>query len=65
MLLGYALTGDQLMEVAEKSEVLDLNEHYIGEEFARRCRNVIPNIEELKDKEWIGAFLQSRNDTTT
>ena len=64
MLLGYALTDDQLMELAEKSEVLDVDEHYIGEEFARRCRNVIPNPEELKDKEWVGAYLQLRNDTT-
>ena len=63
MLLGYTLTDDQLMEVAEKSEVLDVDEHYIGEEFARRCRNVIPNPEELKDKEWVGAYLQLRNDT--
>ena len=48
-LLGYALTDDQLMELAEKSEVLDVDEHYIREEFARRCR-IIPNPEELKDK---------------
>ena len=51
MLLGYAMTDDQLMEVAEKSEVLDVDERYIGEEFARCCRNVIPYPEELKDKE--------------
>ena len=49
MLLGYTLTDDQLMEVAEKSEVLDVDENYIGVEFARRCR-VIPKPEELKDK---------------
>ena len=64
MLLDYALTDDQPMEVVEKSEVLDVGEHYIGKEFARRCRNVIPHPEELKDKEWIGAYLQLRNDTT-
>ena len=64
MLLGYALTDDQLMEVAEKSEVLDIDENYIGVESARRCRNVIPNPEELKEKEWVGAYLQLRNDTT-
>ena len=64
MLLGYALTDDQLMELVEKSKVLDVDEHYIGEEFARCCRNVIPNPEELKDKEWVGAYLQLRNDTT-
>ena len=64
MLLDYALTDDQPMEVVEKSEVLDVGEHYIGKEFARRCRNVIPNPEELKDKEWIGAYLQLRNDST-
>ena len=64
MLLGYALTDDQLMELAEKSEVLDVDEHYIAEELARRCRNVIPNPEELKDKEWVRAYLQLRNDTT-
>ena len=64
MLLGYAMTDDQLMEVAEKSEVLDVDERYIGEEFARCCRNVIPYPEELKDKEWVGAYLQLRNDTT-
>ena len=64
MLLGYALTDDQLMEVAQKSEVLDVDERYIGEEFARRCRNFIPNTEELKDKEWVGAYFQLRNDTT-
>ena len=51
------MTDDQLMEVAEKSEVLDVDENYIGEEFARRCRNVIPNPEKLKDKEWVGAYL--------
>ena len=51
MLLCYTLADDQQMEVAEKSEVLDANEHYIGEEFARFCRNVMPNPEELKDKE--------------
>ena len=44
------MTDDQLMEVAEKSEVLDVDENYIGVEFARRCRNVIPKPEELKDK---------------
>ena len=44
------MTDDQLMEVAEKSEVLDVDENYIGVEFARRCRNVIPKLEELKDK---------------
>ena len=53
MLLGYTLTDGQLMEVAEKSEFLDVDDRYIGEEFARRCRNVIPNAEELKDKEWV------------
>ena len=63
-LLGYALTHDQPMEVAGKSEVLDVHENYIGVEFAWRCRNVIPNPEELKDKEWVGAYLQLRNDTT-
>ena len=63
MLLCYTLADDQQMEVAEKSEVLDANEHYIGEEFARFCRNVMPNPEELKDKEWAGAYLQLRNDT--
>ena len=63
MFLGYTLTDHQLMDVAEKSEALDADEHYIGEEFARRCRNVIPNPEELKDKEWVGAYLQLRNDT--
>ena len=63
MLLGYALTDYQLMEVAEKSEVLDVDEHYIGEEFSQRCRNVIPNTEGLKDKEWVGPYLQLRNDT--
>ena len=46
------------MEVAEKSKVLDVDENYIGEEFARRYRNVIPSPEELKDKEWVGAYLQ-------
>ena len=64
MFLNYVLTDDQPMEVVEKSEVLDVGEHYIGKEFARRCRNVIPNPEELKDKEWVGAYLQLRNDTT-
>ena len=64
MLLGYALTDDKLMEVAEKFEALDVDEHYIGEEFARRCCNVIRNPEELKDKEWVGAYLQLRNATT-
>ena len=56
MLLDYALTDDQLMEVAEKSQAPDVGEHYIGKEFARRCHNVIPNPEELKDKEWVGAY---------
>ena len=64
MLLSYPLTDDQLMEVAEKSEVMDVGEHYIGKEFARRCRNVMPNPKELKYKEWVGAYLQLRNDTT-
>ena len=41
------------MEVAKKSEVLDVDKHYIGEEFAWRSRNVIPNPEELKDKEGV------------
>ena len=61
---GESPTDAQLMEVAEKSEVLDVDEHYIGEEFPRRCHNVISNPEELKDKEWVGAYLQLRNDTT-
>ena len=30
MLLGYVLTDHQLMEVEEKSEVLDVDERYIG-----------------------------------
>ena len=64
MFLNYVLTDDQPMEVVEKSEVLDVGEHYIGKEFARRCRSVIPNPEELKDKEWVGAYLHLRNDTT-
>ena len=46
MLLGRALTDNQLMEVAEKSEVLDVDEYYIVEEFSRRCRNVILNPED-------------------
>ena len=33
MLLGYALTDDQLVEAVKKSEVLDFDEHYIGEKF--------------------------------
>ena len=61
---GESPTDAQLMEVAEKSEVLDVDEHYIGEEFPRRCHNVISNPEELEDKEWVGAYLQLRNDTT-
>ena len=62
MLLSYALIDDQLMEVAEKSEVLDFDEHYIDKEFAHRCRNVVPNPEDLKDKEWVAAHLHLRND---
>ena len=50
MVLAYTLTDDQLIEVAEKSQVLDVDEHFIGEVFSPRCRNVIPNPEELKDK---------------
>ena len=50
MVLAYTLTDDQLIEVAEKSQVLDVDEHFIGEVFAPRCRNVMPNPEELKDK---------------
>ena len=42
------------MKIVEEPEVLDADEHYVGEEFARRCRNVIPNPEELKDKKWVG-----------
>ena len=42
------------MEVAEKYEVLDVDEHYLEEKFARCCRNLIPNPEELKDKKWVG-----------
>ena len=57
LLLGYALIDDQLMEVAEKSVVLEVDEHYTGEELPHCCRDVIPNPEELKDKEWIGAYL--------
>ena len=34
MLLGYALRDDQLMEVAEKSETLDVDEHFF---FLRDC----------------------------
>ena len=49
------------MQVAEKFEVLDADEHYIGEEFALHCRSVISNPEELKDKEWAEAYLQLRN----
>ena len=62
--LSYALTDDQLMEVAEKSEVLDFDEHYIGEEFAHHCRNVVPNPEDLKGKEWVAAHFHLRNDTS-
>ena len=61
LLLGYTLIDDQLMETAEKPEVLDVDEHYIGEEFAQCYRNLILNAEGLKDKEWIGAYLQLRN----
>ena len=57
MLLGYALTDDQLMEVAEKSEVLDVDENYMGQEFACHCRNVISSPEELKDNENQGSLL--------
>ena len=45
------IADDQLMGAAEKSEALDVDENYIGKEFARRYRNVIPNPKELKDKE--------------
>ena len=57
MLLGYALIDNQLMGVAEKSKVLDVDEHYIGKEFAQRCSNVIPNHEELRDKEWVWSLF--------
>ena len=59
MLLGYALIHDQLMEVAEKSGVLEADEHYIVGELARPCRYIIPNPEE-----WVGAYLQLRNDAS-
>ena len=61
---SYALIDDQLMEVAEKSKVLEFDEHYIGREFAHHCRNVVRNPEDLKGKEWVAAHLHLRNDTS-
>ena len=50
MLLGYALTDDQLMKVTEKFEVLYFDDNYIGEELTWLCRNAILNPERLKYK---------------
>ena len=62
-LLAFRLHIDRwsTKETVEKPEVLDVDEHYIGEEFAQCYRNLILNAEGLKDKEWIGAYLQLRN----
>ena len=57
LLLGNYVTEEQLMEVAEYSEVLDITNDFLESDFRERCINIIPYPERIKNGEWYDAYI--------
>ena len=53
---GYAVTEEQLEEVAALSEVLGSNDDYLAAEFRNKCEQVIPDPLEIDFSDFADAF---------
>ena len=57
LLLGNYVTEEQLMEVAEYSEVLNIPNDFLESDFRERCINIIMYPERIENDEWYDAYI--------
>ena len=57
LLLGNYVTEEQLMEVAEYSEVLNIPNDFLESDFRERCINIIPYPERIENGEWYDTYI--------
>ena len=57
LLLGNYVTEEQLMEVAEYSEVLNIRNDFLESDFRERCINIIPYPEIIENGEWYDVYI--------
>ena len=54
---GFAVTEEQLREVAELANVLDGTADYLPEDFRQECQRLLPNTEDVEPAQAANAFL--------
>ena len=57
LLLRSYVTEEQLMEVAEYSEVLNIPNDFLESDFRERCTDIIPYPERIENDEWYDANI--------
>ena len=57
LLLGNYVTEEQLIEVAEYSEVLNIPNDFLESDFFERCISIIPYSERIENGEWYDAYI--------
>ena len=57
LLLGNYVTEEQLMEVAEYSEVFNTPNDFLESDFGQRCTNIIQYPERIENGEWCDAYI--------
>ena len=57
LLLGNYVTEEQLMEVAEYSEVLNIPNDFLELDFPENSTNIIPYPERIEKDEWYDAYI--------
>ena len=57
LILGNYVTEEQLIEVAEYSEVLNIQNDFLKSDFCERCTNIVPYAERIENDEWYDAYI--------
>lgn len=54
---GFAVTEEQLREVAELANILDGTDDFLPEDFRQECQRHLPNTEDIEPDQAPNAFL--------
>ena len=57
LFLGNYVTEEQLMEIAEYSEVLNIPNDFLESDFRESYINIIPYPERIKNGEWYNVYI--------
>jgi hypothetical protein len=56
-LLGWPVTYEQIKDVAEMSQVLEVDKYFLEADFRSKCEECIPFPEQVEPEQWADAFI--------